>query len=150
MSKFKTPSGDRERIVYAPCKGAQGGLEIMSTGTYDISEYINSFAESCDLELILKRAAAGDMSGFSGNGFYGDNVMLPADLQSALEVSNQAHALFDDLPERVKSQFDGFSGWLNFLSTADGFSQYVEMICGSSSVENSVDNVDIKEGVVDA
>ena len=54
--------GSPEEPVYAPVVDDNGCISLEVVGTMDIASYIDSFRESCDLNVILARYANGDAS----------------------------------------------------------------------------------------
>ncbi len=89
--------GDRFVETYTPVLSDTGVLEIVPDGVRDLYAYIQSFADSCDINLIVQRYAQGDVSAvqklsYREGGMYGDFTDLPktyAEMQQRLiDVEN--------------------------------------------------------------
>lgn len=115
--KFVSNPGDRYHVLYAPKVDKEGNIELVEAGKEDIREKINSFAESCDISLILARVAQGDLSGLQVNpGMYGDFTEMPKTYADFLQLEIDSNNLFNKLPLDVRKEFDYDAG--KFLAAA--------------------------------
>lgn len=85
-----------------------GKESIVKDGETDLWQSIQSYADSCDLESIVKRASLGDYSLLNqrSNAFFGDVRELPKTLLEAKEFSAKVDSFFDNLPLDIKKQYD--------------------------------------------
>ena len=60
--RFICSSGSGIKDVYSPIVLEDGSIELKVTGQVDTDAEIDSYAESCSLEVILSRYANGDTS----------------------------------------------------------------------------------------
>lgn len=84
-----------------------GDVIVEVTGKEDLYSYIQSFAESCDIHVILKKFLAGDESVLNQRvGAFIDTTDYPTNLADFLNLTNKAKDLFATLPVEIKERFD--------------------------------------------
>lgn len=129
--EFKTQYSPRERIH--PCSGsrvkqlyagrydANGRVVLEEKGTDDLYAYIQSFADSVDINVILARFANGDTAALSrAQGFYADVTDFPSNMAEALNKINEFEEMFKSLPLEVRQKFDcSFEQFLSQSGTDD-------------------------------
>lgn len=99
--------GEEFHIEYSPKVMPDGTIQLVESGKTDINEYINSFAEQCDMQLILKKLALGDTSVLSSKTpFYGDFTEAPKSYAEALQLIIDAEKEFYKLPLDKRNEFD--------------------------------------------
>lgn len=99
--------GSREKILYTPEFDRHGHFELVESGKENLYEYIQSFKESVDINIILKRFANGDTSALSKTqGMYGDFTMAPKTYAEMLDRITKAEAYFQSLPVETREKFD--------------------------------------------
>lgn len=135
MIKFRTmyddfdrvPSvaGNTEETEYAPVIGDDGVLSLESIGNVDIRAMIDSYRESCDLNVILARYANGDVSALSASqGSYFDAVNMPKTYAEMLNTVMTAENEFLKLPLNVRERFDNsFQKWLSLMDNPVEFNR---------------------------
>lgn len=144
--EFKTQYSPRERIH--PCSGsrvkqlyagrydANGRVVLEEKGTEDLYAYIQSFADSVDINVILARFSNGDTEALSrAQGFYADVTDFPSNMADALNRINECEEMFKSLPLEVRQKFD--CSFEQFLSQS-GTNDWMEKM---GLVEHSVDEV---------
>lgn len=105
--KYITPSGSEIVPVYSSKVLEDGTVELVQTGEENIYDYIQSFKDSVDIGVILKKCMNGDYSGLQRvQGFYGDVTQFPKTRQEILQTVIDAQSNFEKLPLDVKEQFD--------------------------------------------
>lgn len=121
---FFSSSGSPVKIIYTPAL-VDGELVLNETGKFDISEFINSYADTTDMAFILSRLAAGDSSVLNvQHGFYGDSSLLSNDHRAALDTVISAQTYFDNLPQDIRDKFnDSFVDWIQSAGTPDWVSR---------------------------
>lgn len=112
MVRFETTviysdPGDPIHILYAPKVLDDGQIELVEAGKENTDEIINSYKESTDIQIILQRAAIGDMSGLNvKNPMYGDFTQVPKTFAEVLQLQMDSERLFNNLPADVRQKFD--------------------------------------------
>lgn len=143
MMKFRTmyddfdrvPSnpGNAEEIEYSPVIGDDGVLSLEAVGKIDVRAEIDSYRESCDLNVIISRFNNGDVDVLSRTqGSYFDAVDLPHTFADMLNTINTAETEFLKLPLAVRERFDNsFHRWLSLMDNPVEFNR----LMGSVSAE---------------
>ena len=81
-----------------------GEISLVSVGKTDLFEYIQSFKDECDINTLIQRAEAGDLSAFS-SAVFGDFTQMPETYADALNVVIEAEREFNNLPAEIKEKF---------------------------------------------
>ena len=142
---FSNP-GSPVKLIYTPAL-EEGQIVLNETGKFDISEFINSYAETTDMSFILARLSAGDSSVLNvSQGFYGDSSMLSPDHRSALDTVISAQTYFDNLPKETRDKFnDSFVEWIQSAGTKEWVSRMVKNPVPSTSDNSSESEVNSSE-----
>lgn len=102
-----TEPGSKEANDYTITIDKKGHKILKLTGTHDIYESIQSYAEECKIENILARAAAGDEDILNQRqGFYADITDTPRNLAEAQKAILKLKQGFDELPAEIREKFD--------------------------------------------
>lgn len=144
--EFKTQYSSRERIhscsgsrvkkLYTGRYDANGRVVLEEKGTEDLYAYIQSFADSVDINVILARFSNGDTEALSrAQGFYADVTDFPTNMADALNRINECEEMFRSLPLEVRQKFD--CSFEQFLSQS-GTDDWLEKM---GMVEHSLDAV---------
>lgn len=130
--------GDAEEIEYTPVVNENGSLSFEPTGVINIREYIDSFRESCDLNVILSRFENGDTSVLSRTqGGYFDAVGMPTTYAEMLNTVMTAESEFMKLPLSVRERFDNsFHKWLSLMDNPVEFNRLMSLDKKSASAES--------------
>lgn len=106
--RFITNPGSPIRTVYGATYDDKGRIQLEEKGTENIYDYIQSFAESVDIHVILKRFAAGDTTALQSrmNGVYGDFTEFPTTYAEILNRVIEGENMFNDLPVDVRAKFN--------------------------------------------
>lgn len=123
---FISSSGSPVKLIFTPAF-EDGQIVLNETGKFDISEFINSYADSTDMSFILARLAAGDSSVLNvSQGFFGDSSILSHDHRAALDTVISAQTYFDNLPKETRDKFnDSFVEWIQSAGTQEWVSRMV-------------------------
>ena len=98
--------GSSIKIKYSPRIDDKGVLQLEATGKEDLSAYINSFAESCDIHVIMSRFANGETDVLSKRqGTYGDFTGAPTSLADMFNRVKAGEEMFNSLPAETKKKF---------------------------------------------
>lgn len=105
MFKFSN-GGSRIREIREPLL-KDGKISVEVVGKEDIQDYINSFADSVDIEKIVARAMNGEPELLDQRkGFYGDFTEYPKTYAEMLDRVIQAQNIFEKLPLEVRNRFN--------------------------------------------
>lgn len=128
MQKFKnwryvSPSessvvGTNMKTTYQGRFDDDGVLVLDKVGEEDFQEYIQSFAESVDINTIIAKYGAGDTSVLERvQGFYFDATSVPDNMAELLNKLNRAEEGFEKLPPEFKEKYG--NDFNRFLCTFD-------------------------------
>lgn len=102
---FSRP-GDRDKVLYSPVFDERGHMELKEVGRENLYDFIQSHKESCDINVILARFAAGDTSVLAKRqAFYADITEFPTTYSEVINTMHQAQDYFAHLPVEVKAKF---------------------------------------------
>ena len=105
--RVTTNSGDRLRIVRAGVLNNKKQIVVKEKGTEDLYAYINSFADSVDIHVLLARFANGDKEALLQRaGAFIDISALPTNINEFVELYHNGEAYFNSLPIEVKEKFN--------------------------------------------
>lgn len=138
-----TPSGEKTKQHYKAVLDKEGEYVLVEDGIEDWDGMIQSYKESCLIENILKRYAAGDQSALNAvQGFYGDVSECPTSMQQVLQMVLDGQALFENLPSEKREAFDNdFNKW--FVQT--GSPEWFAKMGVSSAEEKPSDEKEVSE-----
>lgn len=95
-------SGSGLRQLYIPCF-VDGCFTIEESGVFDLQEQINANASSCDINVLVSRYNAGDLTALSRRqGLFGDFTSAPDSYRQALEIVNGFESAFSDMSDADK------------------------------------------------
>lgn len=131
---FQNP-GSPVKVTYAPQYDKNGVLELVVSGQENLYDYIQSFAESCDIHVLLARYNDGDESILSRvQGFYGDVTDMPKTYAEVLNSVIAGENAFMKLPVEVRAEFNhSFAEWMAAMDQPD-FVQRMSKFDRNSSV----------------
>uniref|UniRef100_A0AAU8B216 Internal scaffolding protein n=1 Tax=Dulem virus 109 TaxID=3145586 RepID=A0AAU8B216_9VIRU len=113
-------SGSPTKILYGSRYDDAGRLVLEEKGTEDLYGFIQSFADSVDIHVILKRFQNGDHTALQAvQGFYGDFTEMPKTYAELLNTVNAGQDYFSSLPVDVRANF-GHSFAEFMASISDG------------------------------
>lgn len=145
-SRFSAAPGSPEKTIFKSRYAKDGSIEIVEAGIDNLYEYIQSHAQSVDINVILQRYANGDVSALSrSQGMYGDFTGMPDSFVGVLNMINDTRDYFDGLPLDVKAKF-GHS-FDRFVASLDNPSVYADLF--GESAKEPVSPVVDKEVVTD-
>jgi hypothetical protein len=102
---FSDP-GSPEHITYAGHYDDKGRVVLEESGRENIYDFIQSYAESCDIHVLMKRYQNGDVNALSQKqGFYGDFLDFPKTYAEALNHMNEMERQFMALPVETREKF---------------------------------------------
>lgn len=99
--------GSPVRTLYGGRYDANGRVVLEEKGKENLYDYIQSFRDSVDLNVILARFSNGDTEALSkAQGFYADVTDFPKTMADALNRINECEEMFKSLPLDVRQKFD--------------------------------------------
>ena len=119
------PSGRRERVEHALRYDEFGNKYLAEVGSFDQYAYIQSFAASCDINEIVRRATPEQMAAFKA-GNYGDVSNLPKTLADSYKLLADVERIYAELPADVKTEYANYSAFLNSFGTLQGVYDFVK------------------------
>lgn len=100
-------AGSPEKILYGGRYDANGRVVLEEKGKENLYDYIQSFKDSVDLNVILARFTNGDTEALNrAQGFYADVTDFPTNMADALNRINQCEEMFKALPLDIRQKFD--------------------------------------------
>lgn len=103
---FSIP-GEGEKIIYGSTIDKDGTVKLKEKGKEDLYGYIQSFAESVDINVVLSKYCNGDLNALNKvQGTYLDTTQFPTTYADVLNTINAATEAFDRLPADVRKKFD--------------------------------------------
>lgn len=116
--------GSPVKVLYGGKYDSNGRVVLEKKGEENLYDYIQSFRDSVDLNVILARFSNGDVEALNkAQGFYADVTDFPKNMAEALNRINQAEEMFKSLPLETRQKFDcsfeqflaqsGTEDWLN-------------------------------------
>lgn len=127
--------GSPVRTLYGGRYDANGRVVLEEKGKENLYDYIQSFRDSVDLNVILARFSNGDTEALSkAQGFYADVTDFPKTMADALNRINECEEMFKSLPLDVRQKFD--CSFEQFLSQS-GSADWLEKMGMSGSVDNT-------------
>lgn len=97
-----------------------GKLRVVTVGFEDFQDFIQSFADSTNIEMLVARAVNGEPELLNArSGMYGDFTDLPNDLAEMERVMNSAVSFYDSLPDDKKAEFGSFNDFISSMDDKD-------------------------------
>lgn len=146
VKRFLSNVGSREKISYSASYDDKGRIVLKESGKENLYDYIQSFAESCDINVLLKRYANGDVDVLSKvQGFYGDITEFPTTYAEMLNRVIEGENFFNDLPLDIRSKFGhSYSQFLASIGTPEFFEA---MGVSKSDVEEPAEKAVVPDAV---
>ena len=128
----KSNVGSREKITYGASYDEDGRIVLEEKGRENLYDYIQSHRDSCDIHVLLKRYANGEVDVLSQvQGSYGDFTEMPKTYAELLNRINEGETFFNSLPVETRAKF-GHS-FTQFMASLDSPDLY-EMLTGKKPV----------------
>lgn len=114
-----------------------GDVKLTKIGTTNLYERIQSFAESCDMALLISRYMQGDATALNRvQALYGDFSDAPQSYTDAVALFERVAADFSTLPIDIKEKFDNDAS--KFMDSL-GSPEFFEKMAMSSTVQQPVE-----------
>ena len=118
-----TDPGSADVPIYSPSVDNDGHINLEVIGVKNLPEYIDSFRESCDINNLVARFNAGDVTALSRTqGAFFDATQLPHTYAEMLNTVINAEQTFNSLPIDIREKFDNsYVKWLSMMDDAEQF-----------------------------
>lgn len=128
--------GDRIKQLYEARVDNNGTVDLVEAGRENLYDYIQSFKDSCDINTIVKRFAAGDTDVLARRqATYGDFTQLPGTYAELLNTVIQGENYFNSLPLETRAKFNhSFREW---MASMDNMQEFVEKMGFSENSSHS-------------
>lgn len=119
---FAAP-GSPDVPLFSPSVDNDGHIILELIGVKNLPEYIDSFRESCDINVLVSRFNAGDVTALSRTqGAFFDATQLPHTYAEMLNTVINAERTFNSLPLDIREKFDNsYVKWLSMMDDAEHF-----------------------------
>lgn len=106
--------GDPIATRYVAEMKDNGEFVLVEAGKENLYEYIQSFADSCDINNIIARFESGEVDVMDQvKGFYGDFADLPDNMHEVFNILRRGRDVFDRLPVEEKEKYNNsFEQWI--------------------------------------
>lgn len=105
--RYHMNAGSRKKQEYLPVYDSFGVWHLEKTKESDLYLDIQSFADSCDINVLMARYRNGETDVLSRvQGFYGDVSNIPSNYAELMNTKLQAEALFNGLSADVREKYN--------------------------------------------
>lgn len=118
--------GNPMKTLYKPIVHDDGVLELVEAGQENLYDYIQSWKDSTDINVILARYANGDVDALSKvQGAYGDFTQFPRTYAELLNRVEQGKNMFMELPIEIREKYNhDFSQFMAAMDKPDFWEQF--------------------------
>lgn len=110
---YGVPVGDRKRNRYKKTFDEHGAPKLVVVEVYDQQDEIESFKDSTDISLILRRYEAGDPSALmQREGVYLNTLGMPSDIHQANKLLGSAREAYRTLDPELKKEYPSFESFV--------------------------------------
>lgn len=119
-------SGNAMKRLYKPVVQDDGVVDLVDAGQESLYDYIQSWKDSVDINVIMARYANGDVDALSKvQGAYGDFTQFPKTYAEVLNRVIQGKHMFALLPLAVRERYNhDFSQFIAAMDTPDFWEQF--------------------------
>lgn len=146
---FYSNPGSPIKVTYGSRIDKLGNIIVEEKGKENLYDYIQSFAESCDINNIIKKFESGDLNALNQRkGEFMDLTEMPTDYFEMVNTINEAKYKFERLPIEVKQKFDNDPN--KFIATIGTGDWYLKLFNEKKNDEVKTEKVvtdEVKEGV---
>lgn len=137
VERVASESGSGLRQLYIPCF-VDGCFTIEESGVFDLQEQINANASSCDINVLVSRYNAGDLTALSRRqGLFGDFTSAPDSYRQALEIVRGYESAFSDMSDSDKAGAKTALEFLDKIKNSDSPSETLSETVSETPVESS-------------
>lgn len=108
------PVGDRKRNRYKKTLDEHGAPKLVVVEVFDQQDEIESFKDSTDISLILRRYEAGDPTALmQREGVYLNTLGMPSDIHQASKILGSAKEAYRTLDPELKKEYPSFDAFVS-------------------------------------
>lgn len=140
--RYFTGVGSRIKKLYSPRFNDVGQMDLVEKGEENFYDYIQSHADSVNINTLLRRFQGGEVDVLSKvQGVYGDFTGLPTSYADLLNSVNEGHQYFDSLPLEVRARFHhNFAEFMAAMDSPDflkmlGVKQDAQVVASGQNVD---------------
>lgn len=132
VGRVHANGGNPIKTLYAAKVDQNGSVTLIEAGKENLYDYIQSHKDSCDINVIMKRFARGDVTALQQRqSFFGDFLNAPSSYAEALNSMIVAENYFESLPLDERSKYD--HNFHKFLLSLDNVSPSVPVPSGAGA-----------------
>lgn len=136
MLKFPSLYDKRERVhcnagnplkkIYKPVVRDDGVVDLVDSGEESLYDFIQSWKDSVDINVIIARYANGDVDALSKvQGAYGDFTQFPTTYAEMLNRVIQGKHMFESLPLEIREKYNhDFGQFIAAMDKPDFWEQF--------------------------
>lgn len=115
--------GSKTKPIYSSKVEDDGTILLVETGKEDFYGYVQSFKDSVDINVLMKKYMNGDIAALERvQGFYADITGFPKNNAELLQRIIDGEKTFNALPTSVKEKFDNdFNRWFSTMDSNEWF-----------------------------
>ncbi len=134
ISPKASPCGCRTRKTWILRLNDRNFKEPYCTGEYDQYDYIQSFAQECDMRVLITRYLNGDPALLPESWIAGN--MQPTDLRSILDAHNRLENAYNTLSDADKANIS-LNDIISQLGNPDGLKQFINARVDAAKAEST-------------
>ena len=146
--KIQSEPGSAFAATYKLKYGEDGSADLVIIGKVNVDEKIQSYRDSCDIQVLLERFANGDVTALSKSpSFYADLSDMPTNLAGYLQLIHVAEKSFYALSHDIRSKFNNSPDQFFASIGSDQFRELLGVDLHAGSVNEMVEEVaeEVKE-----
>lgn len=148
MLKFPTMFDKRDRVysnagsstkkIYKPIVRDDGVVDLVESGEESLYDFIQSWKDSVDINVIMARYANGDVEALSKvQGAFGDFTQFPKTYAEMLNRVIQGRDMFSSLPLEIREKYNhDFGQFIAAMDKPDFWEQFKAHETGEEGVVN--------------
>ena len=114
-----------------------GDVKLTKIGTSNLYEQIQSYADSCDMALLISRYMEGDATALNRvQALYGDFTDVPTSYTDAMHLFDRVSADFASLPSDIKEKFNNDAS--EFMASL-GSPEFYEKMAMNPTMQQNVE-----------
>lgn len=139
-----TPAGSRfykeARVVFSP----DGNMSLEYTKERDRYIEIQSYKDSCDVNMLVKRYENGDETALLRNhsGVYCDLASMPKNVHEMHQLAHGVEALYQSMGSDIKSFYANSKEFAEAFTTQDKFNEFLGVVSKRKNTVNKEDKSD--------
>lgn len=121
----KSETGSPIRAIYGSKLDKNNNVIVEKKGEESMYDYIQSFKDSVDINVVLQKFANGDDRALNQReAFFLDIADMPNNVNEFVEFTRNANALFDSLPVDIKESYgNNVYNFMESVATGEYFKE---------------------------